>query len=332
MTPSPTAALGEPRGTDCATGDPVRRSRRIDRARSVEPGTSAGDGLRLPKGYSMTSGPGKPERAQQHRAGGEGEDGGDPEPGESAGGASPRRLARIAGALYLINIVGGAFAIGIVQARLFTADPAATAHNIQSHELLYRSGLAAHIVVTVTNVPLALIFYELFKRVSRRLALLDAFFILVATAIEAAGLVNQFAPLVLLGSDTYVNALPAAQRQALAALPWALSDASYAIYTVFFGLDLLCLAYLVLRSRLLPSAIGVLLVIDGLAYLIYSFTHVLVAPGIAAGLVPWIQLPAPVAEGALSLWLLVRGVNTQRWTTRPSAEPWAPSPSAQAPP
>ena len=275
----------------------------------------------------MTSRPQKPERAQQHRAGG---GGGDPEPAQSGAGASPLRLARVAGALYLINIVGGAFAIGVVQARLFTLDPAATAHNIQAHELLYRSGLAAHIVVTLTNVPLALIFYELFKAVNRRLALLDAFFILVATAIEAAGLVTQFAPLILLGSDTYTNALPATQLQALASLPWALSDASYNIYTVFFGLDLLCLAYLVLRSRLLPGTIGVLLVIDGLAYLIYSFAQVL-APEIAAGLVPWIQLPAPVAEGALSLWLLVRGVSTQRWTTRAGGALRAPSPSAQAP-
>src|SRR5256885_16804013 len=112
----------------------------------------------------------------------------------------------MAGALYLINIVGGAFAIGFVRATLFVADPAATAHNIQTHELLYRSGLAVHVVVTVTNVPLAMIFYELFKVVNRRLALLDVFFILVATAIEAAGVVNQFAPLVLLGSGPYASA------------------------------------------------------------------------------------------------------------------------------
>src|SRR3954447_2637274 len=98
----------------------------------------------------MTRRPPEPERAQQHRAGA---DGGNPEPEEPVVGASPRRLARIAGALYLINIVGGAFAIGVVQARLFAIDPAATAHNIQAHELLYRCGLAAHIVVTVTNVP-----------------------------------------------------------------------------------------------------------------------------------------------------------------------------------
>ena len=129
---------------------------------------------------------------------------------DSVGRASPRQLARIAGALYLLNIVAGAFAIGFVQQTVFVSDPATTAQNIQTHELLYRSGLAAHVVVTVTNVPLALIFYELFKVVNRRLALLAAFFILVATAIEAAGLLNQFTPLVLLGSEPYANDFPAA--------------------------------------------------------------------------------------------------------------------------
>src|SRR3712207_1036856 len=122
---------------------------------------------------------------------------------DSVGGTSPRQLARMAGALYLINIVGGAFAIQIVPSMLLDPDPAATAQNIHTHELLYRSGLAAHVVVTVTNVPLAMIFYELFKVVNRRLALLDAFFILVATAVETAGLLNQFAPLVLLGGGPY---------------------------------------------------------------------------------------------------------------------------------
>src|SRR2546427_9390130 len=63
------------------------------------------------------------------------------------------KLARSAGILYLINIVGGAFAISIVPALLFGSGPAAMAHNIQTHELLYRSGLAAHVVVTVTNIP-----------------------------------------------------------------------------------------------------------------------------------------------------------------------------------
>jgi hypothetical protein len=233
--------------------------------------------------------------------------------------ASPRRLARMAGGLYLINIVFGFFAIGYIPAAIFvTGDAAATAHNIQTHELLYRSGLVAHILVTLTNVPLAVIFYELFKVVNRRLALLDVFFILVATAVEVAGLVNEFAPLVLLSSGPYTSALQAAQLQALAYMPGDLSAINYDIYTVFYAFDIICVGYLVFRSTFLPKAIGALLAIDALAYLVYGFADLL-APAFAAHLIPWAQLPALFGEGSLCLWLLIAGVNVPRWNQRAGA-------------
>ena len=63
---------------------------------------------------------------------------------DSIADTSPRQLARIAGALYLINIVLGAFATAIVPAIVVVSgDAAATAHNIQTHELLYRLSLVA---------------------------------------------------------------------------------------------------------------------------------------------------------------------------------------------
>ena len=200
--------------------------------------------------------------------------------------ASPRRLARIYGALYLVNIVAGGFALGIVPSLLVVpGNPAATAHNIQMHELLYRSGLVAHLVITVTNVPGAVIFYELMKVVSRRLALLDMVFSLVATTLEAASLLTA---------------------------PGDLSASGYSFYTVFYGVDFFIVAYLILNSTFLPRVIGVLLAIDGLGYLVNSFA-VLLAPGFAPHLTPWIQLPILPAEGSLCLWMLVVGVNVERW-------------------
>ena len=249
---------------------------------------------------------------------------------DSIGETSPRRLARMAGLLYLINIIGGAFAIGIVPAMLVVSgDAAATVHNIQTHELLYRFSLVAHLVVTVTNVPLAVIFYELFKVVNRRLALLDACFILVATAIEAAGLLNQFSPLVLLGSGPTASALPTPQLEAFAYLPSALSGIGYSIAQVFFTFDLLTIGYLVFRSTFLPRVIGVLLAIAGLAYLIYSFANLL-APAFAGNLVPWIQLPSLLGEGSFCLWLLIVGLNAQRWNERANAATRASSTQREA--
>jgi hypothetical protein len=237
---------------------------------------------------------------------------------ERTRGASPQQLARIAGGLYLIIIVGGFFAIGYVPAAIVVSgDAAATAHNIQAHELLYRLGLVAHIIVLVCNIPLALIFYDLFKVVNRRLSLLVVFFTLVGTAVEGANLLNQFAPLLLLGGGHYLSVFTTEQLQALAYMPLDSQAISYNIQQVIYAGYLLAAGYLVFRSSFLPRVIGVLLAIGGLCYLTYSFADFL-APGFAAHLVPYIQLPSGLAELSLCLWLLVMGVNVSRWEKQAS--------------
>ena len=234
--------------------------------------------------------------------------------------ASPRRLARIAGALYLIVIVGGAFAIGYVPAAIVVpGDAAATAHNIQANELLYRLGIVLHIVTLCCNVPLAVIFYDLFKVVNRRFAWLVVFFTLVGTAVEGANLSNQFAPLTLLAGGPYSTALTSAQLQALAYLPADSQEVSYAINTVFFSFYGLALGYLVFRSTFMPRVIGLLLAFGALCYLTYSFAALL-SPGFAHRLVPYLQLPSLVGEGSLCLWMLIVGLNVERWKQLAGAE------------
>jgi hypothetical protein len=233
----------------------------------------------------------------------------------------PSTLARAAGGLYLVNILLGAFAIGVVPGMLVvTGDAQATAHNVAAHELLYRTGLAAHVVIGLTNVGLAVLFYELFKVVNRRLALLVAYFTLVATAIEIGYVVNQFAVLALLSGGPYASGLAASQVQSLAYLPVGLSGISYDVSTAFFAFYAITIGYLIFQSGFMPRAIGVLMFIDGVAYLVYGFADML-APGFASHLVPWAQLPTLFGEGSLCLWLLVVGVNVQRWREVASPAP-----------
>jgi hypothetical protein len=196
----------------------------------------------------------------------------EPVPVAAADRISARALARIAGGLYVLNIVLGAFAVG--------AAPSLPG--------LFRLGVAAHVVVGLTNIPLAVIFYELFRVVSRRLALLDVFFILVATAIEMAFV------LVEVSAGKTVGA------------------AGYDVSSIFFAFDDLTIGYLVFRSTFMPRAVGVLMVLSGLSYMAYSFADIL-GPGFAAHLVPWIQLPSLVGEGSLALTLLIVGINGERW-------------------
>jgi len=133
-----------------------------------------------------------------------------------------------------------------------------------------------------------------------------------AVAQSLAGVLNQFGSLVLLHSGTYSGVFTAGQLRALAYLPVDTQGISYDVYTVFFGFYALTIGYLVFRSTFLPRLVGVLMVIDGLAYLTDSFAAFL-APGFAAHLVPWILLPALFGEGSLCVALLVMGVNGERW-------------------
>jgi hypothetical protein len=231
---------------------------------------------------------------------------------------SPRVQARIAGFLYLIVIVGGIFAEIFVRSRLVVhGDAAATAHNIVTHELLYRMGFAVELFYCAfCNVPILLIFYNLFKVVNRNLALLMVFFDLVTTAIESISLLAHFAPLLFLGGGHYLSAFTAEQLQAAAYMSVQLFEHGFAISLVFFGFDLLVTAYLIVRSTFLPRILGVLLAIEGLGYLINSFALFL-APALQARIFPYFTVTG-IGEVALCLWLLVMGVNVQRWKEQAS--------------
>src|SRR5579872_7538811 len=120
---------------------------------------------------------------------------------------SPRLYARTAGFLYLIVIVGGIFAELFVRGRLVVhGDAAATAHNIQAHELLYRLGFSVEVLYCALNLPLALIFYKLFKVVNKNIALLGIFFDIAVNSLEAISTLGHFAPLILLGNSHYLTA------------------------------------------------------------------------------------------------------------------------------
>lgn len=232
--------------------------------------------------------------------------------------ASPRLYARIAGFLYLIVIVGGVFAEILVRGRLVVqGDPTATAHNILAHELLFRFGFAVELFYCAAcNVPITLIFYNLFKVVNRNVTLLMVFLDLVVTAVESISLLAHYAPLIILGGGQHWSAFTAEQLHAATYMSLQLFEDGFAISLVFFGFDLLALGYLIFRSKFLPRTLGVLLAIEGLGYLVNSFTLFL-APALQPRISPYL-VPTAIAEVALCLWLLIVGVNGQRWKEQAS--------------
>jgi hypothetical protein len=218
----------------------------------------------------------------------------------------PQRAARLSGVLYLVIIVAGGFAeLGVRERFLVNGDVVATANNILAHERLFRWGFAADVLAGVCVVPLIYLLYELLKDANRHVARTAVFFSLVGIAVQSAALVGHFAPLILLtrGAQFGVS-IDLLRAQTYVALQ--LQSTGYAVALVFFGGTMLCRGYLIVRSGIVPRAIGVMLMIEGVAYWANSFTD-FVAPGFGQAALQILMVTA-LAEVALCLWLLVMGV------------------------
>jgi hypothetical protein len=132
----------------------------------------------------------------------------------------------------------------------------------------------ANMISTVCYVFVTVLFYSLFKPVSAVLSLIAALFSLAGCAL------------------TFLNAFHV--------LPFNLNPlALFGVYCVLIG-------WLIVRSTFLPRLLGVLMAIGGLGWLTFA------SPS-AKHLIPYNMIPGIVAEGALTVWLLIKGVSAARW-------------------
>ncbi|MEL6605287.1 MAG: DUF4386 domain-containing protein [Cyanobacteria bacterium J06614_10] len=221
--------------------------------------------------------------------------------------------ARMGGVLYLIIIIGGLFGAGYVPSTIVVhGDAAATVNNVLTNEALYRFALGVHIIVVLCNIPLAVIFYDLFKFSNKSLALLLMLFMLVAATIEGVSLLNNFVPLILLQcAEQSAATMSVEQLQATTYMHFLLQEIGFNLSLAFFGCYCLLAGYLIFRLRVLPRITGLLLATGGACYLINSFVTFLV-PEFPVDLLPYIFIPCFFGEAAVCLSLLLQGVNVEQ--------------------
>jgi hypothetical protein len=141
-----------------------------------------------------------------------------------------------------------------------------------------RLNLAGGLIAVLGMVVVTLLFYDIFKPVNRSLSLLAAFFGLVGLTFEALRL-----------QPRGVN-----------------------VAIVFAGFYCLLIGYLIFRSTFLPRILGALMAIAGLGWLTY------LSPPLAKSLSPYNLALGILGQESLMLWLLVMGVNEQRWNEQAS--------------
>ncbi|MDQ2964220.1 MAG: DUF4386 domain-containing protein [Pseudomonadota bacterium] len=226
---------------------------------------------------------------------------------------SPLLKARVAGVFYLLVFLTGGGALFLSGRLVVNGDAAATAANILAHEPSFRLGFAANLIATACYIVVTALFYDLFKPVNRSLSLIAAFTSLVGCAIGGLSSLFQLAPLAVLEGGQYLSVFTVQQLQALALLFLKLGGQANAIGLIFFGFYCLLIGYLILRSTFLPRILGALMAFGGLGWLTF------LSPPLATYLSPYVLAPGILGEGSLTLWLLVMGVNVQRWNEQASA-------------
>lgn len=141
--------------------------------------------------------------------------------------------------------------------------------------------MAANLIASVCYIAVTVLFYFVFKPAGRQLSL-------VAALVSLAGCVWG-----ILAST--------------ARAPFKLNP------LVFFGVYCLLIGWLIFRARFLPRILGWGMVIGGLGWLTYA------SPTLGQSLFPWNLAPGMIGEGALTLWLVVKGVDEQRWKEQAAA-------------
>ncbi|MGD9379772.1 MAG: DUF4386 domain-containing protein [candidate division WOR-3 bacterium] len=223
---------------------------------------------------------------------------------------SLRSSATIAGFGYLIIFITGIFAnFFVLQSLIVPGDVSATANNIVANVLLFRFGILGFVVMVVFDVVLVWALYVLLKPVSKSISLFSAWFRLVNATIFGVALYNLFVVAQLTSGADYLNALDPGQLHARVMLSLNTFDYTWLIGLIFFGVHLLFLGYLILKSGYIPKILGILLIIAGVGYLVDSLANILLVnyENYAGILAMIVFVPAFVGELVFMLWLLIKG-------------------------
>ena len=222
---------------------------------------------------------------------------------------SLKNTGRLAGLLYLILAITGAYGIMYVPSKIIVrGDGVTTASNMVANELLFRTGIVSQLISVTIFLIMALVLYRLFKQVNEHQAkLMVAFVIVQVPIVFLIETFNLTAIMILKGEvlKTYTSG----QLSNGAMVFLKTHGYGIMILETFWGLWLIPFGQLVYKSGFIPRILGVLLVIAGIGYTIDSFTFILFPNYRSFTKLPAFTFSA-IGEISTILWLLIKGVKS----------------------
>ncbi len=224
---------------------------------------------------------------------------------------SPRRVAGLAGLLYLLLGVLAGFAEGFVQPKVYVeGDSAVTTENVVANSGLVRIGVVADLLSAVAFIFLALTLYVLLKHVSTSAARAMLVLVAIAVGITCLSAVFEFQGLRVATGSVDMGSLGQAGSDSMVLLLLDTQHNGLLIAEIFMGLWMVPLGYLTYKSGWFPKPLGILLVVGGACYVVDMLAAYL-ATDLSKAIDSFITLPAAAAEVWMVVYLLLIGAGVK---------------------
>ena len=209
--------------------------------------------------------------------------------------------ARLAGLSYLLIIIFGIISHLVIRGSIFIkGDLIKTTNLIIEDEKLFRLSIVSDMIMIIAFLTLGIFLYQIFHKSFKTSALILLALNIVGVAIMGLNMLNQLAALEVLNMDILNLSLDT--KQSLSYFYMHLHSLGYQLAAISYGLWLLPMGYLIIKSNYFPRIIGLLLMLGAIGYL-SSFLGMLLNISIP----DFLTLPADLGELAFCLYLLIKG-------------------------
>lgn len=222
---------------------------------------------------------------------------------------STKKAARVAGLLYLLASIPGAFSLLYIPSHfIVSGNAAATADKIAASEFVFRLGILSELTGFIGFIFVVRALYRLLHGVNKAQASLMVTLMLVSIPFSLLNVLNEFAALALVRGAEFLSVFDKPQRDALAMLFLNLHFQGFMVAQIFWGLWLIPFGVLVYKSGFLPRILGVLLITACFGYLANSLVAFGVLPN---DVVSRVVGQLTILELPIILWLLIMGAKDQ---------------------
>lgn len=220
-----------------------------------------------------------------------------------------KQLGKISGIAYIMIFLAGFYAnFAVLESLIDYYSPSITAANIINNHSQFGNGLLGFIVMLFFDVVLIWSLFSLTKAISKILSYLASLFRLLHALFFGVALFKLWEIYQLTFNSNNTSDVQHQVSELLLRF-----DTLWTVGLLFFGVHLIVLGYLAIKSTYIPKAIGILLILAAVGYLIDGMAK-LFMPNYSDYINVFeviVIMPSVIGEFSFTVWLLIKGFKKQ---------------------